>query len=297
MKSYKALIPLGLAVLIFLSGFFLYENLSDQPEAFDGERAWQDVAYQVSLGPRTPGSTASLELRSWLTEELETEGWVVEEQSCLDCATLPVFNIVAKRGSGEPWIILGAHYDTRLLADRDPKFDLRSQPAPGGNDGASGVAVLLELARVLPSDLNKEIWMVFFDAEDNGRIENHDWIMGSTLFVQHLTQSEPTLPDAAIIVDMVGDKDLSLYYEQQSNQELREQIWTIAKKLGYEQFIPSQKHNIIDDHLPFIEAGIPAIDIIDIEYAYWHTTADTADKVSPQSLEAVGATLQNWLTR
>jgi hypothetical protein len=293
----KSFILFGVFLGVFLIALLIYKNTAEPQPSFNGERAWQDVSYQVSLGPRTSGSLPHQELRSWLTEELEKEGWTVEEQSCLDCVSLPVFNLVAKRGSGSPWIILGAHYDSRFLADRDPDPNLQTRPVPGGNDGASGVAVLLELARALPSDLNKEIWLVFFDAEDNGRIANHDWSMGSRVFVQYLVETEPLLPHAAIIVDMVGDEELTLYFEQKSDQALNEEIWATADELGYQQFIPAVKHNIIDDHVPFIEAGIPAIDIIDIEYPYWHTTADTADKVSIQSLEAVGATLLAWILK
>ena len=200
-------------------------------------------------------------------------------------------DVIATRGAGDSWIILGAHYDSRLRSDYDPDPEKQTTPVPGANDGASGVAVLLELARVLPVETGHEIWLVFFDAEDNGRIDDWDWILGSRAFAASLQAK----PDAVIIVDMVGDADLQLPLEQNSDPVLSQQIWQIAAKLGYAQFIPEYKYSILDDHIPFIELGIPAVDIIDIDYAYYHTTQDTPDKVSAQSLHAVGDTLLKWL--
>jgi Zn-dependent M28 family amino/carboxypeptidase len=192
----------------------------------------------------------------------------------------------------QPWIILGAHYDTRFYANMDSDIEKQLQPVPGANDGASGVAVLLELARVLPDDLNKNIWLVFFDAEDQGSIEGWDWILGSRSFVKTL-QSKP---DAVVIVDMIGDKDLNVYYERNSDVGVQEEIWEIAAGLGYEKhFIPEYKYSMLDDHTPFLEKGMVAIDIIDFDYPYWHTSQDTIDKISPESLEMIGTTIYHWL--
>jgi Zn-dependent M28 family amino/carboxypeptidase len=137
-----------------------------------------------------------------------------------------------------------------------------------------------------------EIWLVFFDAEDNGRIQGWDWILGSRAFVDGLSGK----PDAVVIVDMVGDMNLEIYKEKNSDQELTESIWGVAAQLGYHQFKPTPKYAMLDDHTPFLQAGIPAVDIIDFDYPYWHTSQDTADKVSANSLEAVGETLRTWLT-
>ena len=200
-------------------------------------------------------------------------------------------NIVAKRSEASPQIILGAHYDTRIYADYDPNPENVLKPVPGANDGASGVAVLLELARTLPED-TAEVWLVFFDAEDNGSIEGWDWILGSREFVAN----NSIQPEAAIIVDMIGDADLNIYKEMNSNPELTDSIWAVAKALGYEsKFIPEYKHSMLDDHTPFVQAGIPAVDIIDFDYPHWHTTRDTLDKVSALSLERVGRVLEVFL--
>ncbi len=275
---------------ILMLSLFLTQCSPKTPAQFDPERAYKDIEYQLSLGPRTTGSQAHQAVRSFISTELERSGWDVEapEQSL---EGKDIYNIIGKRENGDQWVIVGAHYDSRLLADQDPDPSLRNQPVPGANDGASGVAVLLELARILPKNLDKSIWLVFFDAEDNGKIPGYDYIMGSRVFVQTLINK----PDEVIIIDMIGDADLNIYQEKNSDQNLTEMIWEVANNLGYNQFIPVPKHRILDDHIPFIEIGIPAIDIIDIDYPYWHTTQDTLDKVSTQSLKAIGETLRAYL--
>ncbi len=261
-----------------------------QPQSFNAERAYADVQTQVDMGPRTPGSEGHAKVREWMREELESAGWIVEVHQT-ERMGHPIYNIIAKRSDEEPQIILGAHYDTRFVADHDPDESKRSEPVPGANDGASGVAVLLELARTLPQDI-PPTWLVFFDAEDNGRIEGWDWILGSRAFVEEI----PVNPSAVVIVDMIGDADLNIHYEMNSNEEIQAEIWSLAADLGYgDMFIPTEKHSMLDDHTPFLEQGIPAIDIIDFDYPYWHTTADTPDKVSAESLKAVGDTLWHWL--
>jgi len=260
------------------------------PVAFDGQRAHANVQTQVAFGPRIPGTEGHAKVQEWMRAELESAGWQVEVQES-EALGHPVQNIVAKRGAESPQIILGAHYDSRMFADKDPDPANHSLPVPGANDGASGVAVLLELARVLPED-SVPIWLVFFDAEDNGRIEGWDWILGSREFVKN----NPVQPRAVVIVDMIGDADLNIYKEGHSNPLLTDEIWAVAQSLGNgDVFIPDYKYSILDDHTPFLEAGIPAVDIIDFDYPYYHTLQDTPDKVSAESLQAVGDTLQAWV--
>lgn len=266
-----------------------------EPARFSGERAYEFVLRQMEFGPRLPGSEAHAATRELIKTELEAAGWTFEEQQT-EYQGQTVINLVGKStaqlDSDKPWIIVGAHYDSRLQANMDPDLDKIDDPVPGANDGASGVGVLLELAHTLPVELPNNIWLVFFDAEDNGNINGWDWIMGSNAFVAGL-QSKP---DAAVIIDMIGDTDLNIYYEQNSDDRLLKQIWEQAAELGFEAaFIPEYRHRILDDHIPFLQAGIPAVDLIDFDYPYWHTTADTADKVSPKSLYIVGETLWHWL--
>lgn len=287
---YLTLITLLLAITI---GWYIFAfQTQPQPDSarFDGQRAYADVVTQVNFGARTPGSQAHAEARAWMEEELLRAGWQVEVQES-EAMGHPIFNLVAKRGEAPPQIILGAHYDSRLFADQDPNPSNRSLPVPGANDGASGVAVLLELARTLPED-TPSLWLVFFDAEDNGRIAGWDWILGSREFVKN----NPIQPQAVVIVDMIGDAELQIYQERNSSPQLTAEIWAAAQTLGYDDtFIPEYKFSILDDHIPFLEAGIPAVDIIDFDYPYWHTLEDTPDKVSPQSLQIVGETLTAWL--
>jgi len=275
------------------------------PEQFSGERAYEDIEYQVSIGPRTPGSDGNIQAGEWIRSELIDAGWQAEIQET-EIFGQPIRNIIGKWGEGDPWLVIGAHYDTRLAADRDPDPANQSKPVPGANDGASGVSVLLELARILPAYQDSlrfgQIWLVFFDAEDNGDLPNsvdaelipsRGWILGSRAFVNSLSE----YPDAAVIVDMIGDDDLNIYMEKNSDFQITNEIWAAANALGYsKQFIPGYKWTMTDDHTPFLMAGIPAIDIIDFDYPYWHTVDDTPDKVSPASLKAVGDTLLQWLT-
>lgn len=260
---------------------------------FDGENAYVYVQSQLEFGSRTPGSEAHQKTIELITEELGSFGWTVDIQS-EELNGYLIQNIVGKNPAttSEPWIIIGAHYDSRFYANKDTTISNRLQPVIGANDGASGVAVLLELARVLPPDLNKNIWFVFFDAEDQGNIDGWDWILGSRSFVKTLEKQ----PDAVVILDMIGDKDLNVYYERNSDVNLQKEIWGIAANLGYaENFIPEFRHSILDDHIPFIENGITAIDIIDFDYPYWHTSEDTIDKLSSESLEIIGKTIYHWL--
>jgi glutaminyl-peptide cyclotransferase len=278
-------------ILIIIALVAVKVSLSTrQKDHFDGPRAYRDVLAQVAFGPRIPDSQAHAKTIAYIQDELRKAGWKTQLQKTA-WNNFTVLNIIASISNQPPRIILGAHYDSRLLADQDPGPG-RSTPVPGANDGASGVAVLLELARTLPPN-SIPTWLVFFDSEDNGGLDGRDWIMGSRAFVAELS----SYPRAAIIVDMVGDSDLNLFIECNSNATLVTEIWRQASKLGYgQQFIQTSKWCMEDDHTPFLEAGVPVVDIIDFDYPYWHTAADTPDKVSANSLKIVGETLLAWLT-
>ena len=258
---------------------------------FDGQRAFRDVETQMKMGPRTVGSPAHARLVDWMVEELKSAGWTVEIQET-PYNGIKIRNVAGKRGRGNPWIILGAHFDSRLWADQDPDRSRRRRPVPGANDAASGVAVLLELARVLPKELDKRIELVMLDAEDNGEIPGWNWCLGSEIYASRLTGK----PDAVVIIDMIGDADLNIYRECASDQGLTSEIFRTAARLKVPQFIDKLKYEIDDDHIPFLRRGVRAADLIDFDYPYWHTTADTADKVSAASLQAVGEVLLAWLT-
>jgi glutaminyl-peptide cyclotransferase len=287
----KEMILLGLLGMSFIiiSIVSLSLLVTHSKASFNVSRAYQDVLTQMSFGPRIPGSPAHNQIVAWMQDELKKAGWSVEIQSA-DLMGHPIQNILARRTTAPPVILLGAHYDSRLVADQDTGPG-RNGPVPGANDGASGVAVLLELARTLPSN-TVPVELAFFDAEDDGNLPGWDWLLGSRAFVAALTQK----PRAAVILDMIGDADLNIYIERNSNPQLVESIWAQAAALGYsKEFIPTAKYSMLDDHTPFLEAGIPAVDIIDFDYPYWHTSADIADKVSAKSLQVVGRTMWAWL--
>lgn len=258
---------------------------------FDGQEAFNNVEYQVSLGPRPTGSAAHAETIQWIASNLQEYDWNVEIQT-VSYLGQKVQNIIARNDGVGDWIILGAHYDTRMVSDQDLDPGKRNEPVIGANDGASGVAVLLELARVLPKELDTKIWLLFFDAEDNGGIPDWDWILGSRAFVENLEG----VPDAVVILDMIGDANLEIYFERTSDESLASEIWAVAENLGYKtNFIPEYKYSMLDDHTPFLQAGIAAVDLIDFDYPYWHTSGDTLDKISSTSLQIVGETIYSWL--
>lgn len=283
---------IGLLFILILAWYARAFILSREAESaeFNAERAYADVQTQVAFGPRTPGSEAQAKVLDWMRGQLEAAGWQVEIQQT-ESMGHPIQNVVARRTDEPPRLLLGAHYDSRLYATRDPDPHRWTEPVPGANDGASGVAVLLELARILPKE-TVPLWLVFFDAEDNGDIPGWDWLLGSRAFVADMRIQ----PEAMVLVDMVGDPDLSLPMEGNSDPALRTSIWEIAATLGYEKiFLPEVRYTIQDDHIPFLEAGVPAVDIIDLEYPYWHTTSDTPEHVSAESLQIVGKVLLAWI--
>ncbi len=264
---------------------------------FDEARAFEDLKAQVAFGPRIPGTPAHDACRRWMVERLAASGGKVSEQAFADTVYGRPYrftNVRARYGpvSG-PWIVLGAHWDTRPFADQDPDTARRRLPVPGANDGASGVAVLLEVARVLGETAPPVgVEIVLFDGEDlgeGGDVEG--FCRGSRHYVRVLEHPRPLL---AIVADMVGDKDLELHYEQNSHNAARnivERLWAGAKKVNAPAFKADLRHNVYDDHAPFLEAGIPAVVIIDFDYPAWHTTGDDLTQVSAASLGQVGRTL------
>ena len=301
-------------MLTVLPGIQEQQRQASSP-LFDGERARQAVAAQLEFGPRPTGSQAIRQAGDWIVQTLGELGWRTSEDThTLDLAgeEVTLRNLVASMGQGQV-ILLGAHYDTRLRADQDADPQRRSDPVLGANDGGSGTGVLLELARIIaqhhPPLAGTEIRLLFFDAEDNGRIPpwntvpsagGSGWIIGSTLYAQGLDLDEESIR-FMILVDMVGDSTQRFPqegYSRESAPLLTQALWDLAGELGFRAQFPLQfRGRIIDDHLPFVLRGIPSADIIDLDYPEWHTSQDTLDKVSAESLQRVGRLLQEYLIR
>lgn len=283
---------------LFLSILFCGCFSSSSPE-FDGQRAFSYLLELCQFGPRYPGSAGHQKAKKYLLDKLSFYANLVKTQDFVYSdeekkIRLELTNIIASfYPEKKDRVILCAHWDTRPVADQDPDTNLRSKPILGANDGASGVAVLLEIARIISQ--RKPKWgvdMVIFDGEDGGSEGDlNDFCLGSKHFAQNKGDYQPKF---GILLDMVGDKDLTIYKEGYSTRyanEIVDLVWAGAKSLGLSCFRDSIKHFVYDDHVPLLSAGIPCIDLIDFDYPYWHTTRDTPDKCSPESMQKIGELL------
>ncbi|MFW9805787.1 MAG: M28 family peptidase [Candidatus Thorarchaeota archaeon] len=283
----------GLIVILLVSlsaSGITMQQISHVP-LFSGNDAYSYLEEQCDFGPRPPGSINLSLCRTMIAETFESFGWNVTFQNFtyheVECANI----IVRWNSQNNSPIILGAHYDTRPPGSSDSGSGL------GANDGASGVAVLLELAKILPIETRSLVEIVLFDAEDSGGISGWDWIQGSTYYVSQLSANRQDTINAMILLDMVGDVNLELPRERSSTISLQSSIWNVADQLGYnDTFIDSYGGPILDDHRPFLDASIPSVDLIQVPFPwYWHTLEDTPDKCSATSLETVGEVIEVFL--
>jgi hypothetical protein len=283
-------------------------SCSRPASAFDGKRAFAVLERQCAFGPRYPGSEAHDSCFAYLVSTLRSYAPVVEVDTfSYDSPILKkqvrLMNVVARfRPELKQRVLLAAHWETRPWADRDPVVAKRQLPIMGANDGASGVAVILELARVLRHGHDQPtvgVDLALFDGEDLGTdADPSGFFRGSNRYVEW--KSEETPPIFVVVVDMVGSKTMVLHWEGNSRKNasnIVDLVWEEARSLGVRNFRSDVKHTVFDDHIPFLNAGIPAIDLIDFDYPYWHTTHDTVDKCSAESLEAVGRVLLSVITK
>lgn len=276
---------------------------------FDGSSAYELVRRQVAFGPRIPGSEGHRAMAAWVQEFLEerADTVIVQRFTHVTAAgeTLPLVNFLARfrPDSGQSLLLL-AHWDTRPISDQADDPADRGKPVPGANDGASGTAILLELASMMSgSSPPHGVDLLLVDGEDYGdfsAVPDRDVFIGSRYFVANLPDGFE--PEFGVLLDMVGDRDLDLYVEGYSNSyapEVVDRVWNIAHNMGFgDVFHRSVGTSINDDHIALNEAGIPTINVIDFyDYPYWHTPYDTPDKVSASSLGVVGSVMTRLIYR
>jgi len=264
---------------------------------FSGPTAFSYVEKQMAFGPRIPNKPGHKQTGDWLLAELRARADTVIVQEIRHVTqrgeTLHLRNFFARfRPQATERVLFMAHWDTRPMADRSENLGQQRLPVPGANDGASGVAVLLGVADALKARAPANgVDLLFVDGEDYGDFaDTNDVLIGSRWFGAH--QPPGYQPLFAVLFDMVGDKDLQIYQEGNSvafAPEVVQRVWRVAAERGHgRQFVPSVRHTLTDDHVALQKRGIHAIDVVDFDYPYWHTTEDTLDKVSAESLQIVG---------
>ena len=274
-----------------------------------GDKMMSSINKQLSFGPRHPTASGHEQIKNYLIREMgalaqdtitQTWQYVDSEEQKYDLANIIGRFYIEKRKR----IILGAHYDSKKFAHNDKLK--KEDPVPGANDSASGVAVLLEIARIIASNemqIPVGVDIVFFDGEEGEENILGDYAnwkpLGSTYFTQNLKEYyQSDKPEHGIVVDMVCDKDLKLTKELSSVQHAPAQtdmIWNIGRKINANNCVKEVGIEILDDHTPLNQAGIPTSLLIDFEYPAFHTTLDTIDQCSKESLETVADTIVGYL--
>lgn len=265
-------------------------------EEFSGEKALAHVQAQVDFGPRPPGTEAIEKCRTYLTQQLELSGWKVVRQAFSGSTPrgkIEFVNLIATfpGKNNPPFFLVCSHYDTKI-------FD--TAKFVGANDGGSSTGVLLELARVLAKrpDLAQKAELVFFDGEEAYEaFSETDGLYGSRYFAKDLgAQGKVKQFRGGLLLDMVGDRSLTITLPPDSPAEMARDIFAAAEALNLRKHFTYFDRDIMDDHTPLNEAGIPTIDLIDFDFAAWHTPQDTIDKLSAESLRAVGAVTSYYLS-
>ena len=304
--------------LLFLLSFSLLWSCKSDPKPtetkalpqikvpkFESTLAYENVEKQLAFGTRVPGSATHKATREWIAETMQSYGWAVEEEhftaKVYTGTELPGTNIIAKYNpAASTRILLGAHYDTRHIAEKDQDAARKNSPIMGADDGASGTAVMMALAKTIgESELEIGVDMVFFDLEDYGDpSEDGDpasWAMGSAHWAKNVDRAYK--PKHAILLDMVGAKDATFPKERYStnmNPDLVNKVWKLAQDMGYgNYFVNEDRGGVMDDHISVANhAGIPMIDIIykkqDGFGAHHHTHGDDIEVIDRRTMKAVG---------
>ncbi|MFN7982135.1 MAG: M28 family peptidase [Vicinamibacterales bacterium] len=274
---------------VFLAALLFLQAPTVAPAKFDSSRAWSDLRQVVAFGPRPAGSPAIEQTRQYIKSQLAAAKVAVREQAWDDTTPLgPVHmvNLIATiPGASKDRIIIAGHFDTKPY--RQIRF-------VGANDGGSSTAFLLEMARVLATRKNPlTIELLFLDGEEaTGEWQGTDHTYGSRHYVRAgMRDGSLATLKAFILVDMIADRDLKMRRDMNSTPWLTDIVWNAARAQKLGDYFSNERTEIEDDHQPFAEAGIPALDIIDLEYDAWHTPMDTLDNVSARSLQVVGDVL------
>jgi glutaminyl-peptide cyclotransferase len=265
-------------------------------EEFSGEKALAHVRQLVDFGPRPPGSEAIEKSRDYIENQLRLSGWQVSRQAFTDDTPrgkVRFVNLIArfsKQGSSAPSFLLCSHYDTKI-------FD--SFRFVGANDGGSNTGLLLELSRVLGQHPNfaAKIELAFFDGEEAyEHFSEKDGLYGSRYFARQLGNSGAKQFRGGVLFDMVGDRSLTITLPPDSPAEMARDIFASAEALKFRSYFTYLGRELIDDHTPLNAIGIPTIDVIDYDFAWWHTADDTMDKISAESLQIVGSVAAYYLS-
>lgn len=274
-----------------------------EDEDFAGSRALADAGRQVSFGNRATATRGNIELGNWLVQQLTTLGWSVVIEEFTIAESVRARNIIAVRSPAEvtsaPVALIASHYDTRLAADADPLPENQARPAGGANNGASGTAILLELARTLDVEATGHtICLAFFDAEANDGIPGWEGRLGSSHFARNVAQDmvRCAAPRVVVGVDLAGAQGARFLPEPSGNEALNATLWAQAADLGFgESFVAEPGPQQRNAHSPWAEQGIPAALIADAAFPHTRTLADTVDRLSQDTLQQVGRTLEEWL--
>ena len=307
-SSPKAIVTRALRFSLYCLGAVVcivsYESCAKNHDApfFDGDKAYEYLKEQVNFGPRVPGSENAVKCREYFLSFFHSLGVKVDTMAFThdDKASdkqIPMANIIAHFRGVDSAVaknyLFAAHWDSRPRAEYDPDSTKRNSPIDGANDGASGVAILMELGNLLAKEKPRvNIDIALLDGEDWGAPGDiGEYFLGAKDLVKRDITGKYKF---AVLVDMVGDKDLKICREEFSNHyfpQLNDVLWNTAGRLGEKSFVDSVGYSVMDDHLSFMTIGIPSAVIIDFDYKYWHTTQDTPDKCSAQSLLTVGRVL------
>jgi len=303
--------------------FFLQQNqkaeakkaMSAPPVAIDGERAYRYLKQLCEIGPRVAGSEANGRQRKLVADHFAKMGGNVREQKFhaahpLTGKRVEMANLI---GSWQPdrnqRVVIGAHYDTRPRPDEETDPERLKLPFLGANDGASGVALLMEIAHHLAELVTPlGVDLVLFDGEElvyGNNPRAGEYFLGSKYFAQVYADQvdrrrTPVRYVAGMVLDMVGGKNLQINQEPNSLNlapDLVREVWAIASRLEARSFRFREGREVLDDHLALNNVGIPAIDIIDFDYPYWHKADDLPENCSADSLAEVGRVVATWLTQ